>query len=263
VGIDTVIDLACDPKEALGTDGIVALLKSRSRAETVIRLAREGGDRRSPSEITFQIRVVGPGGEPEPRAVDAQSLLDQSAALDAHAADCEDCPANLTDTPFGCVGYVSYPIERASERWLLDRLPDEIESTAGQLVSRAIADFGWEEGYAAELRRQGDMFFETTELERRSWDRDELVVDSNQAFNMLFGVGHLGAAHCRMLSLFFGVVPAQIDLDELMSMDVEALMGLAIRARLGAVSAQTAALGRTVQALTLAAALDCELLIDG
>lgn len=264
MGIDYIIDLSCAAKEALGTGGIVSLLKNRARANMVLQVARGGGDERPPSEIAFEVHVIGPGGEPEPREVNVQTLLDDAAVLDQHHGGCEVCTANPSGAPYGCVGSINYPIERATEAWLLARLPGEIESTAGQLLSRAIADFGWEDGQAAAMRGQGDMFFESTELLRRDWDDGELMIDSNQVHNMLFGVGHLGSAHCRMLALFFGMVPAQIDLGELMDLPADRLIEMALAAELDSGgSDQIGLLDRALRSMAIAGALDCDLLIDG
>lgn len=57
MGVDYVIDLDCAPKQALGTESIVELVKARSRADAVLAMARSGGDQRPPSQIKFAIAV--------------------------------------------------------------------------------------------------------------------------------------------------------------------------------------------------------------
>src|SRR5689334_3812169 len=102
MGIDYVIDLECAPKEALTTEGIVNLVKARSRAEAILEMARQDGDQRPPSQITFKV-ALNRQGKVETQDVSVQALLDQAAALDEHRGHCANCPANR-DNPkgFGC-----------------------------------------------------------------------------------------------------------------------------------------------------------------
>jgi hypothetical protein len=211
MGIDYVIDLACDPKKALTTEGIVNLVKARSRAEAVLRIARDGGDERPPSEISFDV-AVNRNGNIETTSVSVQELLDQANGLAAHRGACAGCPANR-DNPhgFGCYASISYPLEEDTERFLLSRLPDKIDSPAGYMFSSAMRDFAWDGEQAADMRQQGDTFFRLSKPPVRSWP--ELSITSDQLFHMMFHVGHLQASHALMLCLFFGLISLEDDDD--------------------------------------------------
>jgi hypothetical protein len=208
MGIDYVIALDCEPKEALGIEEIVAMVKARSRAETILALARRDGDQRPAHQITFGIQLYR-NGEVTSEDASVQSLLDQAAALDDHVAACRDCPANRDNpTGYGCYKSIAYPIEPDIENWLLTRLPAALDETngAGYLLARALEDFGWDGAQAADMRSQGERFFRLREAPVRRWPNG-IEISSDQLFHMMFHVGHLNPDHSRLLCMFFGLVP--------------------------------------------------------
>lgn len=207
MGIDWIVDFGCPAKEALGTESILHMLKARSRAATIIESARSRGDERPPDELEFEMVLLGPDG-PQQRRLSAGSLLAQAAPLDVHANGCEGCPANVGARPYGCVGYISYPITAASERWLLGRLPREPDSTAGAFLRRALTDFGWDGAGTRRMRERPEIFEAREPLERR-W-ADGAAVTTDQLFEMLFGLGPLQPAHTMMICLFLGLLPEDL-----------------------------------------------------
>ena len=204
MGIDYVIDLECAPKQALSTEGIVERVKARSRAEAIIAIAREEGDSRSPSQLTFQV-AINRMGKLETTDVSAQMLLDRAAELDEHRSACMTCPANR-DNPngYGCYQSISYPLEPDTERFLLSRLPDRLESGAGYMLTAAMKDFAWDGAQAADMRSQGETFFRLRKPPARSWPG--LTISGDQMFHMMFHLGPLGSSHSMMLCLFFGLL---------------------------------------------------------
>lgn len=204
MGIDYVIDLDCAPKQALGIEDIVNMIKARSRAETVLAIARENGDTRPPAQVTFKVSLMR-DGEVETADVSVQQLLDQARGLDAHRPACASCPANR-DNPngYGCYDSIPYPIEPDTEQFLLGRLPDRLEGPSGYMFSRAMKDFAWDGAQAADMRSQGETFFRAREAFQRSWPG--LTMTSDQVFHMMFHVGHLQSSHAMMLCMFFGLL---------------------------------------------------------
>src|SRR5262249_17721413 len=110
MAIDYIIDYACVPKETLTTNGIVERIKARERANAVIKLFREKGDQRPPSQMGFEFPRTNLNGEKETRVIVVQEMLDQAAELAPLAHYCEGCPANVHNRPFGCIGQIEYPI---------------------------------------------------------------------------------------------------------------------------------------------------------
>lgn len=263
MGIDYVLDLACTPKQQLGVDVLVELVKSKTRADAVLEMVRKDGDGRTPDQIQFEVVLQTPDGT-KSETVSVQTLIDQAVPLEPLRAHCAGCPANGDSPGFGCYRSIPYPIPEEAEAWLLGLLPDDIESTAGQLLVRAVDDFDWDGEHAAGMREQDDTFFESSQALAVSWGEGEhaIEIDSNQIFHMLFHVGHLGATHAFMVCLFFGVVPHDLE--------VSALGDPAARAR----SLRTATvpqppseacepLAAFLHALATAARLDVDVLIDG
>src|SRR5579859_634354 len=110
MGLDYVIDWPCVPKEAFGTPGILERLKARARAEAIVRLYREQGDQRPPSEMGVEVVNRVSDGTQHTETVVVQALFDQAAVLDSYAAACVGCPANALKRSFGCFGAINYPV---------------------------------------------------------------------------------------------------------------------------------------------------------
>jgi len=204
MGIDYAVTQECAPRKALGSEGIIQLLKARDRAEMVMEHARSSGET-DPAKVTFRVVVRTPQGD-TPKDVRVQDLLDQARPLDELRPHCKGCPFDRRGQGYGCTGYLRYPIPVAAEHWLLERLPGDLSSTAGHLFRSAIRDFDWNGEHAASLREQGGTFFESDEAPSVSWG-DALEVSGDQIFHMLFHVGPISPTHAMMLCLFFGLLP--------------------------------------------------------
>jgi hypothetical protein len=208
MAIDYVIDYTCVPKATLTTGGILERLKARERAGAVIKLFRENGDNRPPSEMGFEFTRTNAGGVEETRVVVVQEMLDQAGELEPLAHFCEGCPANARGVPFGCIGAIQYPITAAAERWLLDRLPGIDEPLPWLLLRQGVQELGYD-GEAVRPLRAGGTYFE----ERRVPGRDlvEFVFTANQVFEMLFLLGSIQPAHAGVLLLLFNAIPRGVE----------------------------------------------------
>lgn len=263
MGIDFVLDHPCGPKQALGSDGLIALVKAKSRAEAVLQMVRERGDERAAAEIELEVMLQTPDGV-EQQSVTVQQLIDQATPLEPLRPQCAGCAVNGDSPGFGCYRSIAYPIAEAAETWLLGLLPDDLDTTAGQLLVRAIDDFEWTGQHAAEMRAQGDTFFECREALAVSWGEgeDEIQIDSDQLFHMLFHVGAVASTHAFMVCLFFGIVPHDLDLAALT--DPAARAQALTRAAVPQPPLEACeGLAQFLHALVTAARLDCDVLIDG
>lgn len=216
MGIDYVLHRACAAKEHLGVERLVELCKSRSRADAVVAMMRSRGDQRPPADITITVSVQTPEGATD-RQVSVQELLDEVAPLEAERAGCATCPADRGAGGFGCYRSIPYPIPDAAEAWLMSRLPRSLATTAGQLLVRALEDFGWDGEHAAGMRADDDTFFESRVPYGVRWGEgdDAAELSSDQLFHLLFHVGHLAPAHSLLAALFLGVLDHDVDLDVL------------------------------------------------
>lgn len=204
MAIDYALELGCIPRQTFGTQGIIERLKAGERAASVIRLFREAGDMRPPSEMGFEMARSLPDGTEETRIVIVQEMLDVAAELEAHTGHCRGCLACLHTPAFGCNGQVNYPISSAAEAWLLDRLPGIEQPLVWLLLREGMQANGYD-GQTARSLRGSETYFE----ERRVRGRDliEFVISADQVFEMLFMVGAIQPAHAAILLLFFDAIP--------------------------------------------------------
>jgi hypothetical protein len=264
MGIDYVLDVDCVPKQQLGgVEGLIELVKARSRAETVMRMLRQTGDERPPDQIELEMVLRTPEGETSTK-VSVQELIDRATALDPLRSHCAACPANADSPGFGCYRSIPYPIPEAAEQWLLDLLPDDLTTTAGQILVRAIEDFVWDGGEAEKMRDDDQTFFESDAAFGLSYGEggDAFQIDTDQLFHMLFHVGHIGSTHAFMCCLFLGMIPHDTDVDALSDPAARAaVLSTAIAPQPPGEACEP--LARFLHALLTAARLDVDVLIDG
>lgn len=205
MGIDYVINYPCLPKDALTTEGIVERLKNRDRAEQVVQLYRQQGDHRPISEIGFEVTYRAADGSDHTKLVIAGDLIDQATVLDDFQAECDGCPANRTGQPFGCIGYINYPIANEAEIWLLEQLPSENDPVLFLMLMRGITEFGYTGESARTLRDQVGVYFANPDTLARRYA--EMDVTTDVLFEMTFQLGPIQPGHAMMLLLFYRAIP--------------------------------------------------------
>lgn len=219
MGIDHVIDLDCVPKQTLTTMGLLAKLKARQRAQTMIKLYRDRGDFRPPTEIGFEMVSRAADGSEHTEVVVVQTLLDEAAALDGLEQHCAHCPANLSRRPFGCFNFINYPISQKAEIWLLRQLPVPDEPLIFLLVQQVMQDLMMQADVTAQvvqMRRNPGVYFESGELLGRQYE--EFTINTNHLFQLLFLSPSIEPRYGALLLLLFGAVQRDMDAETLMKM---------------------------------------------
>lgn len=214
MAIDYSIDYDCVPKQTFGTDEIIERLKGRERAELIIRMYRDQDDMRPPSEMGFEFTRSTPQGQEETTLIVVQDLLDQAAELERVAHHCAGCPANRLGRPFGCCGFIQYPLSGAGEAWLLNQLPTPDDALVWLLLKRGIEDFQYDGANIAHLRRSAAIYFEDQQAPVRRLG--EFSINADQLFEMLFAVGDIVPNHAGVLLLFLHAIPRDLQADEIM-----------------------------------------------
>ncbi|MBC8100114.1 MAG: hypothetical protein H7Y11_11775 [Armatimonadetes bacterium] len=265
MAIDYIIDYPCVPKRAFTTDGIIERLKGEDRAAAIIALFRENGDDRPPSEMGFEFSRSAPNGEEQVRVIVVQDLLDAAAELHTADGHCEGCPANRTGKPFGCMGFVQYPVSEQGELWLLNQLPMTTEPLVWLLLKQGLSEFDYDGASVRPLRAaDGGVYFRTPLAPLRQLG--EVRIDADQLFEMLFAVGHINPNHAALLLLFLGGIDRDLEADDIMHItpvppDADTRHPFTIRAA-DDDDTTTLEIKGFVQALYLAWRLNVRLLVD-
>ena len=262
MAIDYLLGVGCPPQRELGVERLVNLNRTRILARSALAHMREDGDARAPTEIEIQLTMRTTDGD-SARGVTLADLLEESRPLDSVAEYCGNCPAHLP-REFACHRRIRYPIPERVEAWLMSRLPESLACTAGALLVRGLAEFGWDGAPTAKMRAAGTTFFESRAPYGVRWQSDDGVIEisSDQLFQMMFMVGNLQPTHCLMLALFFGVIPHDTSLHDLKDEPgrTRALEAANVATEADADIEQLAAF---LRALAVAARLDVPILVDG
>lgn len=216
MAIDYVVDYKCYPKQELGTEGILERIKGRARAEAVIKLFRDNGDNRPVHEIGFELERVTASGENETKVVMVQNMIDQADELLPYQHYCDGCPANISGQAFGCIGQIEYPISGRAELWMLNQLPVPIETLPWMLLRQGIREFKAAGEAVNSMRAEGQPFFQEKGVLVRQLG--EMIINTNQLFEMLFLLGHIKPSYGATLLMFFNIIRRDMSADEIMAL---------------------------------------------
>jgi hypothetical protein len=212
--LDTIIDYPCRPKRELGggdlragTRALVELLRVKATADAVRAVAVAAG--RPADDATVKIVLPTADGGSEEQTHTVRELDERTAVLDPHVPACTNCPVNGLRRPFGCINSVAYPVRKAAERWLLDRVQPP-NTIGGALLLQAIAENGYDgehtRGYRAAGKFQAFPAPER-ELPKNAFEKEELSGD--ELFQpLLLTNGRLAPWQCLHVLLWFGAVKA-------------------------------------------------------
>lgn len=259
-----MVSLDCAVKQRVPPLRLAAVLRAAARGEAALAAAREAsGGEVDPEEIP--VEIAGPDGT---QRVMLAELLRAGQALAPLAPHCDRCPARATLSAFGCYGAVAYPIEAATEEWLLARLPSDLDTTAGSLLRGAVRDLDYDGAPVAEIRRRGRGVFASPRPAIRRWGGpDPWTLSSDQLWHPILCTGPLAPSHAGMVALFTGVIPHDVHPDEISRALADPaaarrVFGNARIAAPAASSAQVAAVARLLEAMAIAASLGAPLWID-
>ena len=215
MGLEYIANIPCKVREQFSNDDIVERIKARNIIEIIKEKA--GDDFNEEMKITWQKNVL--DGENQNTRVSIKELSDMYKELEPLSIHCESCTANRMSKEFGCVGFLGYPVSKHFEKALMDTLPDNLETTAGKLLKRAINELGYTGKIPAEMRKMN--MFESPKPLKRKWGGffSKFVVDSNMVFEMIFTLGDLNPEHCSLLCLFFGILPYDIPKEDYLNKD--------------------------------------------
>lgn len=206
MGVDYVQNRDCRVKRELGLDTLVCLIKSRTQAALLQAHFRERGE--DPATANVKRIIQYPSG-PVEENVGMAELLEAGAVLAPYEPVCAGCTANFQATPFGCCGYLNYPISAVEENWLMSRLPASADSVAGIYLRNVLRELEIDGGPVAGMRRRHGLYFERPETIVRTWAYagGTAEVTSDQMLQLVFYSGGIGPAHAAFVCLFVGLIP--------------------------------------------------------
>ncbi|HZS37997.1 MAG TPA: hypothetical protein VFF06_14270 [Polyangia bacterium] len=129
----------------------------------------------------------------------AESPLDEAAHVAA-------CPACGLLGRFACVGAVPSPLAAAVEKWLVERLPEDLESVGGFLLRKAIGDFGYDGARARELRKRGGLAAPGPFERHYGPFFRRFVVSSEQILEELVCAGDVAPSHGLAVLMHLGAL---------------------------------------------------------
>lgn len=134
----------------------------------------------------------------------ALALAEQPTSGEAHLAQCPSC--RVLEEPYGCVGIIPTPLPAAVERWLCDRLPEDIESLPGFLLRKAIGDFDYKGEFGRRLREE-DLLEAPGPFTRHFGPFfRRFTVSSEQLLEELLGAGDINPAHALACLAHLGAI---------------------------------------------------------
>lgn len=209
MAVDYYVLFPCEVRKQVSDAELLNMEKAKNRAELIVQTLRDNpGEHQNKPEAEWSVTMVqvGPNGSEEVE-IRVGDLLAEAAPLERLAVHCKDCPANLQKRDFGCGAAIHYPITRQAEQWMLSRLPDDLNALPGQILLRAIHDFGFD-GSSIDAARSRDDLYEAKSPPVRKWGGffSRKRITSSQLLQMMFDVGNFQPAHAKMLAMFLGYV---------------------------------------------------------
>jgi hypothetical protein len=226
MAIDYIVNYNCKAKKELGDNGIIHLVKSKSRAEALLQRFIEQGMRREEAmDAKFGIQKVQPSGTSALEMVTVGSLFKQAELLDDHRDACIDCPAS-GGAAFGCYHSINYPISEVAEEWLAKLAAKAISAgMPNSILIRFILDQQVKGDTFGKMRgRDGHLYTESEFPIEVEVDRDgelPLIVDTNQIMEMFFAVGEMGDVHQQFLLFFSGGLTIQDHAPDMTKIGIE------------------------------------------
>ena len=211
MAVDYVVHFPCPPKTQLGDSDslvgsgrIVEMLKARNRAVMIRDMSEKDGQ--DPNAVTIKVMRVNTRGQSVESVVRYADLKREGAKLKPFEAECDGCPANCRGRSFGCFGFVSYPIPRRTEEWLMD-LVQPPHTVGGHLFQRAVNDFHYH-GQPIQRMRKGGLFEARAPVEIAfENEQNTVTLTSDQVWQAILGVGgSLDPWHSIGVLLWLGAV---------------------------------------------------------
>jgi hypothetical protein len=129
----------------------------------------------------------------------------------------------VVDGTVGCLGLIETPLPAETERWLVDRLPGDIDGLAGFLLRKAIGDFGYDGSEGRALRERGLLQAPGPFTRHFGPFFRRFTVSSEQLLEELLCAGDVDPAHALAILVHLGAI--SVDGKVLVSLDEGVKLG--------------------------------------
>ena len=231
MAIDYIVNFDCKAKQEFGADGIIHLVKAKSRAEAILaRFMDQGMSREDAMAAQFGVQTQMGNGETKLDTVSVGSLFKQAELLDDHREACLTCPASLS-AAFGCYGSINYPISASAEEWLAKMAAKAIAAgMPNSILVRFILDQNVTGEHFGGMRKKGDFTYleaeHPFEIEVEQDQGLPLLIDTNQILDMFFAVGEMQEVHQQFLLFFSGGLSIQDHAPDTSKIGIEYQVGV-------------------------------------
>lgn len=231
MAIDYIVNFDCRAKQELQSEGIIHLVKARTRAEALYnRFLEQGMSRTEAMNAQFGVQTQVANGESKLEMVSVASLFKQAELLDDHREACINCLASLSGA-FGCYGAINYPITEAAESWLAKMAAKAISAgMPNSILIRFILDQDVKGEHFGGMRGLKEFtYLESEHPYEIEVEHDEglpLLIDTNQILDMFFAVGEMQDVHQQFLLFFSGGLSIQDHLPDTDKIGVEYQVGV-------------------------------------
>lgn len=216
MSIAYLIDLACNVKQQAPAGRMMRLLYEREQALAALNRAREKSAEVDPSRVTVRLTLKDKQGKVHAVKTTVASIGKEFAALESLGEHCRECPARVHKQAFGCRGVIEYPVSLKAEALLMGTIHGVLDDPGPKVLLSYLESNGILGHRVEEMRRTGDVFFQSRKALVRRYDNDHRL-SANQLFELLFMAGTISARHARFLlglmDLYESNLPLQPPMD--------------------------------------------------
>ncbi len=188
MSIDWLVNHDCRAKKDLSPLGIFRRQQVVARFDIVNEIAKLACPQGSISTLEMDVFEHDPQLGGVIRTFAAADTVELARQLETYQNDCNNCPANVRSTPFGCFGGVRFPISAPAEKWLVRSLPKSMSSPSGKMLAKMMLRLGCDGKEIRWLRKFGKRYFDRDKAPGQTWTGPEGVfaIDADGLYEAMF-----------------------------------------------------------------------------
>ncbi len=207
MGLDLITQRDCEIKEVVPQNELLNQIKDRNRGFAVLNMIVESGKSREEALETSFIQTLQTPEGTKNINVKVSDLIEKTSHLVALGRKCGNCPVSQ-NKPFGCIGFVSYPVSQKCEKWLTSIAEESyIKGLPYSTIIVFIEDQNINGQRISEMRKHGQTFFESakpTEIVLSKSLFKKKTINTDKLLDVTFLNGLMQTTHINYLLMLFG-----------------------------------------------------------